>query len=405
MCFEEGLWQAYLDQELEPHMHHELERHLKECPHCRGFVSELQRGQEYLNISLQPYRLQTEKLRFSTTAGWERFTRKNTSKSFVRKGLYMMSNIPRKVVAAIMITAVAGSLTLTPVRSAAAQFLQVFRAEKITTVTLSMQDIERMRSSLSKGVGEVDLKDYGKIVLTGKRESETVAMSQLKEKADFPVNLPSFLPQGYTNGEARISSSFSTDFTLNVENFNKLIQALGGENLLPPGISGKTLSIAVPQMVSITYYNEELKSRINISQGKSPQLNVPDNVDINGVREALLSLPILPLDLKRQLAGIDDWQHTIIVPNVEGNVRDVTIAGAQGVFIEHGPSSVEVTFREGDGPGSPGREIEYNGNRGAVRENGQVGGGTLIWQKNGIFYVVNGPLDLAAAQEIALSMR
>jgi hypothetical protein len=153
-------------------------------------------------------------------------------------------------------------------------------------------------------------------------------------------------------------------------------------------------------MITLYYRGQDSSGNFAITQGKSPQLDVPDDVNVRELREAVLNLPILPPHLKSQLAGIDDWQHTMVIPNVEGSAREVQVNGAQGVFVTHGPApQVKVKVEGNKG------EVQVNGHEGTVIEEKTVSYGSLIWQKDGIVYAINGTLDLATALRIAESLR
>ena len=75
------------------------------------------------------------------------------------------------------------------------------------------------------------------------------------------------------------------------------------------------------------------------------------------------------------MASINDWQHTFILPNIEGSSKDVKVGGAEGVFI---------SAPEGSAAGS------YSG---------------LIWQKDGVVYGISGDLTLEQTLDIANKMK
>lgn len=94
------------------------------------------------------------------------------------------------------------------------------------------------------------------------------------------------------------------------------------------------------------------------------------------IRDALLAMPFLPDSLRTQLSSINDWQRTLVVPNVGGSSQEVDVAGAQGVFIKP---------PEGNSKGS---DIS-----------------SLVWQRDGVVYAVSCNLTLEQALDIADLMK
>jgi hypothetical protein len=400
MCYDEGLWQAYLDGEMEPEEEKAMERHLQSCTRCQQLLEKLRSQDILVGTVIKQYQNQIEKLRYNASLGWDKFAQKEVQRKSQKGVFNMLSFSRRNVVAAAVVITMAGSLAFAPVRSAAAQFLQVFRVERVETVTLTLDDIQKIRNSLAQSSGKVDMKELGKIEFEGKQEVKRGSIQEIKESADFTVKTPQYLPAGYKNDHNISKEPLNVTFNLNPEKVNKLIQALGGNKLLPENIKDKTFKITVPHMITLYYRGQDSSGNFAITQGKSPQLDVPDDVNVRELREAVLNLPILPPHLKSQLAGIDDWQHTMVIPNVEGSAREVQVNGAQGVFVTHGPApQVKVKVEGNKG------EVQVNGHEGTVIEEKTVSYGSLIWQKDGIVYAINGTLDLATALRIAESLR
>ncbi|PIY40441.1 DUF4367 domain-containing protein, partial [Candidatus Aquicultor secundus] len=173
----------------------------------------------------------------------------------------------------------------------------------------------------------------------------------------------------------------STSLTLDVEKANGIIKSFGGKSLLPAGLDGKKFTMTTSAAIMANYPRENA-TPITIVQSKSPEFVFPAGVDPNVVRDVLLSLPILPDGIRQQLEKINDWQHTLPIPAVEGYTKteQVKVNGADGVFM----TTDKV------------RNKRINGNN----------ANTLIWQNNGIVYGISGEnMGLAQAQAIAASMK
>jgi hypothetical protein len=163
------------------------------------------------------------------------------------------------------------------------------------------------------------------------------------------------------------------NLTLDTVNINKMIQSFGSDKLLPDDLNGKTFTVNIPAQVTAKYKGLE-NDTIIVGQSRSPELIAPGS-DVLAIRDALLALPILPDNLRSQLASIDDWQHTIIVPNVDGSSQEVKVNGAEGVFISQ-PD------------GSDTEDISC-----------------LVWQKDGVVYAVSGRLTMEQALDTASLMK
>ena len=102
--------------------------------------------------------------------------------------------------------------------------------------------------------------------------------------------------------------------------------------------------------------------------GAGPALKLPDELDVNAFRAALLALPGLPQDTVAQLQNVKDWERTLIIPVPEdATTKNVTIKGNAGILI-----------LDGQGRGS-----------------------LLIWQDNGIMYAVGGTVSEADVMLVA----
>lgn len=409
MCYEVGLWQAYLDRELDPQLEEEMKAHLRECHLCRQIFDEIKAQREMIGNLLNQYREETEKARFNSLLGWEGFMQKEQDKHFKRRGFDIMAYVKglsyKRVAAAAVVIALGASLGFAPVRSAAAQFLQVFRAERLTTVNLTYEEINQIKTAINEGTGQIDLEGMGQLEIRGERKTQTVSLEEINDYTNFTVKTPSYLPEGYEMNEAVIDSDYSVAFNLNVDKANQVLRALGGDSFLPEEADGKEFVVLIPQNVNIKYYNKINAKKIALTQGQSPQLNISGDVDVEALREAVLDLPILPKSLKNKLTAVNDWQHTLVLPGIEGTTQEVTVNGNQGIFIKDEPSEqVKVEFTGEKAPEGA-ATLEVNGQKGIVTEGKSTSTAALVWYDDGVVYALSGEIQLAEALEIAESMR
>lgn len=365
--------QACLDGELDAFAKIELENHLQQCASCRQKLQQLKETQNLVNEKLTTY-LDTLNTTGNALA-WQRLndTLSEPVKVPFWKGAKNMF-VKRGIAAAAAIVVAAGvSLSFAPVRSAAANFLSIFRVEKMQTVNLSSADLNQIAKAVRQGSGMVKLGDLGQFQYMKNGTGGKISLAQAKEAVDFSLRQPSYLPAGFQLSSIDKAPGGSMSFSLDTTKTNRVIQGLGSTKLLPPQLNGQTFTVDVPAVISLTYGGAD---KFTLSQARTPELTAPGNASVNAIRDALLALPVLPPDLRNQLASINDWQHTFLVPNIDGSSQQVKVDGTQGVFISR-PTSLR-------------RETPVTN--------------ALVWENSGIVYALTGHFSQAEALEIANSL-
>jgi hypothetical protein len=380
MCYSTGSLQAYLEGEVTAGEKAEIEEHLAACRLCMEKYSEIRQNQAFTNSMLSGYMQLLGRGEVDTGAAWDRFKgeyihRKESkyNKTITWKGvLTMLSRYRAASTAAVLILAIAVSFSFGAVRTAASELLTIFRVEKVKTVNITPSDIASIERAMREGAGQVDIENFGKLEFIGNQKEEKTTLEAASGAVDYDIKLPAALT-GYSDPELYMNPGSTMKFTLDTVNTNKFLQSFGSEKLLPDDLNGKTFTVEIPAQITAKYHGAG-NSEIVIGQGRSPELEAPGS-DVLTIRDALLGLPFLPEHLRSQLASVNDWQHTFIVPNIEGSSQEVKVAGTEGVFI---------TPPEGSGDG------DSSG---------------LIWQKDGVVYGICGDLTQQQALAIANSMK
>lgn len=350
---DEGRLMALLDGELDARERIEIEHHLAACPPCRARLQELRSARREVEESLNAYMGFLEKMEFPTHEAWQRWQSQQ-----VKKGaMNMFTRVKRSVSAAAACLLVAGALTLQPVQTAAANFLQIFRVSQMTTVPISQRNLEAMVQELRQKGGQVKLRELGRISIDGAQgdamtkeaQSWAEAVSVLGRTLAEPAVPPSL---GLKQSNLSYGREFTVKFTLNVDKMNELLRALGSKKFLPPELNGREFSIRFPSIVEASYVPGEPTSRyLHLSIMGAPEIRVPAGVDVDELRSLLLELPILPPDLKERLASVRDWQHTLILPNIDGQGHEVKIGNTIGLLYQSGNDknhSVALVWQQGD---------------------------------------------------------
>ena len=235
-------------------------------------------------------------------------------------------------------------LALSPMRTVADDFFGQFRVQKFAAVTIPMDLVEPLNSGLLQSMSDADQQQM-KDELAGLGTFETTFnMTDLPQagtvdeaQASFgDFQTPDDLPDGYDAApNAYVTEAGSASYALNVAKFRQIIDGMNLPIYAFDDVQSDTLdfSVNVPQAVVLEYKNAA-GERVLVGEMESPQLSIPDELDMNQLREEILRFPGLPTDLVAQLRAIDDWENTLIIPIPEGaESDDVTVNGQPGLLI------------------------------------------------------------------------
>jgi len=368
-CYEEHVLLTYLDGELKAEGM-AVESHLRECEKCQARLKDLAERQQFVEGVLTEHLDEIELGPAFKEESWIRmkFRLASAKPHKPKRKPFAISRGQRRLAVAAVFLFMLGCLSLGSVRGAVADFLSVFRMEKIETISISPEEMEQINQALHRGIGEIDIKNLGTLKVEG--PEETIwdgTLAEARKSLDFTVITP--VLEGYGEPSARIKRYAPKSLTLNVPGINGLIQKLGGTVLLPAELNGQTVTLEMPPQLFLNYVKPGLPSVVLV-QMKSPELKVPGSVRVELVRDALLSLPFWPEGIRQQLAGINDWRHTMVVPQT-ANSQPVVIRGCEGMAWSDPESS----------------------------------SASLLWSENGIIYSLAGELSLECLLEIAEGMQ
>ncbi|MTI86189.1 MAG: DUF4367 domain-containing protein [Firmicutes bacterium] len=368
-CPDTGTWQAYLDGELTKEERISLQEHSQNCPECTDTLDELSNLERWSTASLTAYRSATDKMPVEHTTVQKANTENNKIKVKSKGATWMKKGFKRWAAVAASITLLTAALTMTPVQQAVANFLSIFRVQQIEVIQLNPDDMRQMANDIQSKVGEVDLQQFGKVDIEQKPEQQRIPLDEMAAKVPFEFKQPAVIPDGFMPEQlASLISEGKSEFQLNVEQVNSLLKSLGSPTLLPASLDGKAFSVSTPAIAQVRYVHQDGKESFSYSQFESPEIIAPSGVDANALRAALLDLPILPDDLRTQLASIEDWQHTMVLPSAQES-----------------------------------EEIKINGNK-AILSMGTSDYTNLIWIDGDVIYQMSGNLDRDNILQIANSL-
>jgi len=146
-------------------------------------------------------------------------------------------------------------------------------------------------------------------------------------------------------------------FKLHIDKVNELLRYYGAEKVFSSSLDNQEFSVKMPPTVYLTYGKDKLQfvpggadmmsdgaatptvspdptsQDVFIVQTRGPQLVVPSGVNPLEIRDVVINLPFLPQSVRTQLASVSDWQSTLLIPNLSGSTRTITIGGNPGVVI------------------------------------------------------------------------
>lgn len=197
-------------------------------------------------------------------------------------------------------------------------------------VGVSVSDLNQIQQALvTSGVQKIDLKQYGSVQVMGSNSGfqQNLSLQQASKLVGYPVKtLPGFVAKhdflGYQSGNEVI-------FHLNVNAINSLVARLGGKVMFPTSVNEQPIAVQVPPQVveNVVVRGTE----VSLTMRRLPVVQVPDNVDMNQVRQALIGLPFLPQDIQQSLTTSSNWQDTLYLP-VGGKAINMTLNGNPAVL-------------------------------------------------------------------------
>ncbi|MDI3310362.1 MAG: DUF2275 domain-containing protein [Thermoanaerobacterium sp.] len=241
-------------------------------------------------------------------------------------------------------------------QKAEAEILSLFRLNNFKAVTITPDDLQDIKSKFYQaGNKEIDLKQYGDIKVSRDyglpKEFNKNDLNEIKSYVGYNFKIPQDVDGYKMSDSVYVQKGRTIEFKLNVDKINNLIKTFGGNKLLPENLNEKTFKIILGNSVHISSTDKnESDSSKNISYGldimKTPEIIVPDGVDIEKVRDAVINMPFIPDDIRKQIASIKDWKSTIPFPVSDADaIKDVTINGSKGIVLSRKfdvSSSLEV---------------------------------------------------------------
>ena len=370
-CLSDGRLRAFLDDELTPDQRARVVEHLGHCERCTRRLAELEAAAK---VAAQAFaRVAPDEVPpMDPTPAREKAATRGSTRN-IKDNLFtvwresVMRN--RKVwcslaagVAALLL--VVGLFSFAPTRAVARQFLSLFRVQEFAVVEIDPDEalMEEAESLFEEKV----LAQEPELV----RDEPSVSVNsveQAREVAGFAVRMPAYFP----GGDETIEVKGATEMRMEVEaeGLALLVELAGMDPALVPADLEGAICASAPAMVSIR------NDGFQVVQVWEPTVEYPEGLEAEVMGEAGLRLLGVPAAKARRIVQEIDWSNTMLlpVPMDLAEIREVEIAGAKAVYLEP---------REGEGFQSA----------------------ALLFQKEGVVYMVAGRGSLEHLSDIAASM-
>jgi hypothetical protein len=369
---DEGTWRAYLDKQLPVAKQSILKEHLTGCVQCTATLTHLQSQADAVSAALS----QAVTTEPATGAAWQRFrTRKVAPVHYSLSGRMrtMQQNMRFRswrpaLLGVLLVTLVVSMTVITPLRTAASQFLGIFRVRKFAVISIDPAQMKNLAGFEQQVFVNPRIDEVKPVTVANTEEAGQLA--------GFRVLAPSRLPQGVSGtAQIRVMGATTAHTEVNLAAARAVLQLA---NLPTDAIPSDRETIAVTARIQpvVTFVYDEGATPLSIIQAHSPEVDVPDGIDLPRLGElGLQLLGLSPAEAQRLSQNID-WATTLIIPvpsNI-ASVREVTVRGANGYMIRES-------------------------SRGANNES------TLIWEENGLLYAVVGNADSVNLVEVAESLQ
>lgn len=266
------------------------------------------------------------------------------------------------------------ALLFSPLGTYARSFLTIFQPSQFEPIRVSRADLENLRLLPQAG-------DVG-IVRTSRKpqRSHYDSIAGAQKHAAFTLLQPSALPPNFgTVRTFTINSPGEMTFTFSAAKAQAFEKR--SHKALPPmpaGIDGTTLRLQTGAVFNAHYEASQSGKAskgtafFEVIEAPAPRVT-STGVSLDTLERYLLSMPNVSPNLAAQIRALGDIQNTVPVPVViaKQTARTVSVHGASGL---------------------------------AIGDNTGLGAG-VMWQKNGIIYVVAGPLSMDEVMRVADGLR
>lgn len=276
------------------------------------------------------------------------------------------SRVWRPVLAsALALAVIVGVFSFAPSRALARQLLAVFRVRQFAAIQVNpnQDQLEQIEQEL---IAKLFVSEPE--ILADEPEVQVANLEEAQALAGFAARKPSFAPGGDLRLDVKGRTTYALRFT--GEGLRALLtMADMSPDLAPPDLTEAEVVVTMPAAVHLG--NE----RFDVIQIYHPEVEYPEGINAQLIGEAALRIMGLKASEARRIAQSIDWTSTLVlpVPSSIATFQEVAVAGETGILL---------TPRD-----------DVSGEQRA-----------LLWQKDGLVYVISGSMAGETLLQVAESM-
>jgi anti-sigma factor RsiW len=345
---DDGLLMAYRDGEMGIDGYQATADHIHACDACQARLSRIESVAHKLQ-ALAPNALETADPRRSL-ASLKQTIRERKERSMLDK-IRGSKSLQRTLAGAFIALMLIALFALPPVRALASDFLGLFRVQKFVVVDMNPERLAEIERALS----EVQ---FGELRNVSEGEDATLVGSLAEAEALAGFDVRTADTDYGAADQIGVTSPKSAEFIPDVEALRQIFTTLGVDpTVLPDNIDGQTFTFSAESGVLQIWEDANGQHEFSLMQIPSPTVDGPEDVDIKQLGKAMLMVLGMNEDTAERMSQEIDWTSTLVLPVPQdlASVQEVRIDGTTGLLFD---------------------------------TEGEAGGGALLWQKNGIVYVL-----------------
>ncbi len=278
----------------------------------------------------------------------------------------------------VIVVIIAGLLSVPSVRASAQSFLALFRVVNFVAVPVDESRIAQLESQNLDPphlIGEQVqvLEDPGPPI-------GVVSPAQASAAAGFTVRVPAYNPTNVVLASIGVKGQQRLRATADVARLHQVLETLAITDLeVPDGLDGQVVDVRIPPVVTMRYERGGTPA-VEVLQAKSPEVSLPDGIDLSALGEiGLRILGLSPIEA-REFARSIDWHTTLLlpIPASATSFKQIAINGQPGVAVERARQLPE------------GRRLTSN---------------DYLWSADGYVFVLHGSLSTSDMLQMAESLK
>jgi hypothetical protein len=338
--YDDGILRSYLDEQLPQNQRTEIATHLAGCDECQTRLDELtaltHAVSAYFSLqassaNAQPSvdtafaRLRPQLVAASTTVSKGRVSRSGAG---IRNQRVTWIGVAAAVVLTFGLV-----LGLVPgAGAAAAQLLQIFRAQSVVYVSVSPTRVQQLQQ-LPVDPNSLFLAKPTRI---GPAPTQHTAnsLTQASDLAGIAAQSPTSFPSAPESTAYMVDGPSAYQLQVNVKTLREALKTLGVTDVtIPDALGAQPITIQLPPVVRAQYTGKDYT--MTLTQGTSPTVALPDGVNLTDLGRAALEVygmsPSEAATLSRQI----DWRSTLVFPFPAGMsaIQQVAVGDVQGVLF------------------------------------------------------------------------